>query len=97
MTIKNKISKFYKLMQEHDNTGADDTEPRALFKHLLERSFRGEDFDKDTFDIEHWSLYEGNDEVAQELTAKYEQLHYDIQDALHSEIVEASNYYGIDY
>ena len=97
MTIKSKINKFFKLMEEHDDAGACDTEPRNLFMDLLERSFQGKDFDKDTFNIDDWYLYEGNDDIAQELTAKYEQLHYDIQDALHSEIVEASNYYGIDY
>ena len=97
MTVKSKINRFFKLLQEHEDAGADDTEPRTLFLDLLERSFQGKDFDKDSFNNDHWYLYEGNEEIAQELTAKYEQLHYDIQDALHSEIVEAAHYYGIDY
>jgi hypothetical protein len=97
MTIKNKINEFEKLMREHEDVGACDTEPRALFRELLERSFAGKDFDADSFDSDHWQLYYNHDDVAEELTAKYEQLHHAIQEASHREVVDAANYFGIEY
>ena len=97
MSIKNKINEFYKLMNEHEDVGACDTEPRAMFRNLLEQSFMGKDFDGDSFNSDHWQLYSGNDDVAEELTAKYEQLHHAIQEASHREIVEVANHFGIEY
>jgi hypothetical protein len=97
MSIKNKINEFYKLMREHEDVGAGDTEPRAMFRDLLEQSFMSKDFDGDSFNSDHWQLYSGNDDVAEELTAKYEQLHHAIQEASHREIVEVANHFGIEY
>jgi hypothetical protein len=97
MSIKNKINEFEKLMREHEDVGACDTEPREMFRNLLERSFAGKDFDKDSFDSDQWQLYYNHDDVAEELTAKYEQLHYAIQEAPHRQVVEAADYFGIEY
>lgn len=97
MTVKSKIKAFQKLMEENAESGATDTEARNLFMDLLERSFAGKDFDKDDFDSSHWQLYFNHEEVAEELTAKYEELHYAIQEAPHRDAVEAANYFGIEY
>lgn len=99
MTVKSKIQAFLKLMNEHSDFGAQDSEPQAVFYNLIGDSFTGKDFPED-FDSNKWQLYssmEGCDEVANELTAKYRQLHDEIQEAPHKEIVEASNYFGIEY
>lgn len=97
--IREEIKAFLKLMQEYAKYGAVDTEPRNEFYNLLEASFKGEDF-PDDYESENWQLYssvEGVEEVAEELTAKYRQLHHAIQEAPHKQIVEASNYFGIEY
>ena len=99
MTIRDNIKSFLKFMEEQRDFGAGDTEPRQKFYELLESSFRGEDF-PDDFDGDEWQLYssmEESKEVAEELTAKYRQLHYAIQEAPHKQIVEAANYFGLEY
>lgn len=99
MTVKNKVQAFLKLMGEHSDFGAQDSEPQAMFRYLIENSFAGKDFPEE-FEGDNWQLYnkmEGCDEVANELTAKYKELHHAIQEAPHKEIVEASNYFGLEY
>lgn len=99
MEIKDQIKAFLKLMHEHRNNGATDSEPRNAFYRLLEDSFAGKDFDED-LDGDYWELYssmEDSQDIANELTAKYKELHYAIQEAPHKQIVDAANYFGIEY
>lgn len=99
MTIKQKIIAFHELMREYADYGACDTEPRNFFYSLLEKSVRGEELPEE-IEADEWQLYstaDTNNEIADELTEKYRQLHYDIQEAPHKEIVEACNYYGFEY
>lgn len=99
MNIKDQIKSFLALMHENRNFGAIDTEPRQAFYSLLESSFAGKDLDED-MEPDFWQLYssmEGSEEVANEFTAKYKQLHYAIQEAPHKQIIEAANYFGLEY
>ena len=94
MTLKDNIKSFISFMEEHSDSGATDSEPKGVFWSLLESSFEGEDFSED-FDPEEWQLYEGEEEVAHNLTMRYRALHNDIMDAPNKEVQQARKYFGI--
>jgi len=99
MKITEQIKQFMRLMHEYREYGTTDSEPQSAFYALLESSFLGNDFDEN-LGPEYWELYssmDNSEEVANELTAKYKELHHAIQEAPHKEIIEASNYFGIEY
>ena len=95
--VKRAINQFYSLMRDYSEYGAEDSEPRWFFNHLLGKAFRGEDFpDVEPGDWQLYSTMDVENEVANELTAKARQLYDLIMEAKHHDVVEAAEWFGIE-
>jgi hypothetical protein len=93
--IKQEVEKFRKLQNSLSAFGASDSEPRWFFADLMEKAVKGESLPE--IKPDNWQLYSsesGWKSAAQKLTRAATTLFKKIQKSAHSDVLEASEYYG---